>query len=144
MLLWPRIVVIINEAIASSRPKKREGKNVSFSDFNITSTLAGIDAAVIKKAAAGSDSQTVSVSVNPKAEPVDPLANLKNANEASKNSPTAENKPSEAAQGCPVKDSDKPPCKCAKIHIDLRSTTVQWQTQFDPLWGDKTAQNVAC
>lgn len=32
---------------------------------------------------------------------------------------------------------------CYKKHIDLRDK-VQWQTQFDPKWGDRKAQSVAC
>ncbi|OWP82685.1 hypothetical protein BWK59_14530, partial [Flavobacterium davisii] len=34
-------------------------------------------------------------------------------------------------------------CICKKNHIDLRAT-VNWQTQFDPQWGNRNAQNVAC
>lgn len=45
---------------------------------------------------------------------------------------------------CSIKSDISSTCKlCHKKHIDL-STKVVWQTQFNPKWGDKKAQNSAC
>lgn len=146
MTLWPKVANIINEAIASSRSEKKgDGNLIPGSDFNITASLASADAALIQKAAGESaNTHSTGIANSFMHQPNDPSATLKNANQGSENSPTANNKPAEAAQGCPVKEAEKSPCKCAKKHVDLRGSVVQWQTQFDPKWGDRAAQNVAC
>lgn len=145
MVLWPKIVEIINEAIAAAAEKKTGDVGfMSFSNVKITGALLSADATLIKHAADVSTNTGSSGLANSTAQIADPSATLKKANQSSETSPTANNKPAEAAQGCPVKESEKPPCKCAKKHVDLRGTVVQWQTQFDSRWGDRAAQNVAC
>lgn len=145
MKLWPKIAEIINAAISAAAAKKKgDASFMSFSNLNITGALISADVTLIKQATDVSSETATSGLEHPPAQITDPSATLKKANLSSENSPTANNKPSEAAQGCPVKESEKPPCKCAKKHLDLRGSVVQWQTQFDPKWGDKAAQNVAC